>query len=103
MRQAVWGDLKLKRRAKTQTRYVTRDGADDPLNPKNWQTSKKWNLTVQASAYNFISPVSSTMAAPALTAIGADLHTSEFSETEVSLISGALVADLFVGWEFRPN
>ncbi|KAF8479662.1 MFS polyamine transporter [Russula ochroleuca] len=41
------------------------DGPDDPENPRNWNFSKKWGATVIVSAFTFISPVSSTMIAPA--------------------------------------
>lgn len=45
---------------------MTWDGPDDPANPKNWPKSKKWTATILVSCFTFISPVASTMVAPAL-------------------------------------
>jgi multidrug resistance protein len=52
---------------------VTWNGPDDPENPKNWTLGRKWAACVVVSAFTFISPVSSSMVAPALPAIGKDL------------------------------
>ncbi len=52
---------------------VTWDGPDDPENPKNWRLRRKWAACFVVSAFTFISPVSSSMVAPALPAIGRDL------------------------------
>ncbi|KAK2736183.1 hypothetical protein FQN57_000857 [Myotisia sp. PD_48] len=41
-------------------------GHDDPTNPLNWSNSRKWAATLIVSCFTFISPVSSTMVAPAL-------------------------------------
>ncbi|KAI0002444.1 MFS polyamine transporter [Russula compacta] len=41
------------------------DGPDDPENPRNWSFRRKWGATVIVSAFTFISPVSSSMIAPA--------------------------------------
>ncbi|KAJ4175248.1 hypothetical protein NW754_005669 [Fusarium falciforme] len=45
---------------------VTWDGSKDPANPHNWTKHKKWLSTILVSCFTFISPVSSTMLAPAL-------------------------------------
>ncbi|KAF9882785.1 hypothetical protein FE257_005153 [Aspergillus nanangensis] len=45
---------------------VTWSGPDDPANPLNWSRRKKWVSTLLVSCFTFISPVSSTMVAPAL-------------------------------------
>lgn len=49
------------------------DGTDDPQNPKNWPRSKKWRATIIVSLFTFITPVSSSMLAPATTYIAQDL------------------------------
>ncbi|KAK7022182.1 MFS polyamine transporter [Favolaschia claudopus] len=41
------------------------DGPNDPLNPRNWNKKKKWTATLVVSAFTFISPISSSMIAPA--------------------------------------
>ena len=42
---------------------------DDPEYPKNWTRKRKWAATFVVSAFTFISPVSSSMVAPALSSI----------------------------------
>ncbi|TFY54475.1 hypothetical protein EVG20_g9687 [Dentipellis fragilis] len=41
------------------------DGPEDPANPKNWTIREKWIATAFASSFTFISPISSSMVAPA--------------------------------------
>ncbi|KAH6987234.1 major facilitator superfamily domain-containing protein [Ilyonectria destructans] len=58
---------------------VTWDGPSDPMNPHNWTRNKKWVSTVLVSCFTFISPVSSTMLAPALPDLAAEFNiTSDF-------------------------
>ncbi|EMR61286.1 putative mfs multidrug transporter protein [Eutypa lata UCREL1] len=64
---------------------VTWDGPDDAANPKNWPFSARWRLTAIASAFSFISPASTSMTAPALGAIGEDLHMEQEFERFLSL------------------
>ncbi|EXJ95205.1 mitogen-activated protein kinase kinase kinase [Capronia coronata CBS 617.96] len=64
---------------------VTWDGADDPLNPKNWPNKTKWSYTVAVSLFTFISPVSSAMIAPALSHLAQDLHMKSAIEVDLSL------------------
>ncbi|KZV76811.1 MFS polyamine transporter [Peniophora sp. CONT] len=42
------------------------DGPDDPGNPRNWTAFKKWRAMLIVSSFTFISPVSSSMIAPAM-------------------------------------
>ncbi|KAK0388658.1 hypothetical protein NLU13_4901 [Sarocladium strictum] len=74
---------------------VTWDGPDDPANPKNWTIKKKWAAVVTVSLFTLISPVSSTMAAPALPAIGHSLHID--SQLELALTLSIFVAAYAVG------
>jgi multidrug resistance protein len=64
---------------------VTWDGLDDPENPKNWSNKKKWGITLVVSAFTFISPVSSTMVAPALNAIAKEFHITNVLESQLTL------------------
>ncbi|KAI0050074.1 MFS polyamine transporter [Auriscalpium vulgare] len=41
------------------------EGPDDPENPRNWSFKKKWGAALIVSSFTFISPVSSSMVAPA--------------------------------------
>ncbi|KAL3295089.1 MFS multidrug transporter [Colletotrichum asianum] len=53
---------------------VSWDRPHDPENPKNWDRRQKWTMSLIISAFAFLSPLSSSIAAPALGPIGHDLH-----------------------------
>jgi len=84
--------VKTKSRASSRNRdpnLVGWDGSDDPENPKNWVMKRKWAATFVVSSFTFISPVSSSMVAPALGVMSVDLNiTTEFQQ--------ALVLSIFV-------
>ncbi|KAI0077547.1 MFS polyamine transporter [Panus rudis PR-1116 ss-1] len=72
------------------------DGPNDPQNPKNWTYRKKWAATAIVSAFTFISPVSSSMIAPASTQLA-----EEFGITDNVVI--ALTTSVFVlAYAFGP-
>ncbi|KAI0366301.1 MFS polyamine transporter [Pilatotrama ljubarskyi] len=72
------------------------EGPDDPQNPRNWSFKKKWAATAIVSAFTFISPVSSSMMAPASEQIA-----GEFGITNSSVI--ALLTSVFVAaYAFGP-
>lgn len=52
---------------------VTWTGPDDPQNPKNWKYSKKWAAVFTVSLFTLISPISSSLVAPALGKIADEL------------------------------
>ena len=79
---------------------VTWDGPEDPANPKNWSTRAKWGLTVLISTFTFLSPISSSMVAPALGQLGDELGMQSDIEIEMALsifILGYAVGPLFFG------
>ncbi|KAG9310436.1 MFS polyamine transporter [Chiua virens] len=49
------------------------DGPDDLQNPKNWSFRRKWAAIAIVSGFTFISPVSSSMVAPATSQLAAEL------------------------------
>ncbi|KAG6910336.1 hypothetical protein DXG01_011404 [Tephrocybe rancida] len=65
------------------------DGPDDPANPKNWPYRRKWAATIVVSSFTFISPVSSSMVAPATLSVAAD-----FGVTNNTII--AMMTSIFV-------
>ncbi|CAK7220857.1 hypothetical protein SCUCBS95973_004298 [Sporothrix curviconia] len=76
------------------------NGPDDLENPKNWSISKKWAAVFIVSLFTFISPVSSSMVAPALTDIGRDLDITSSVEQILTLsifILAYAVGPLFLG------
>ncbi|KIY65819.1 MFS polyamine transporter [Cylindrobasidium torrendii FP15055 ss-10] len=76
------------------------DGPDDPENPKNWTYSRKWRATVVVSLFTFVSPVASSMLAPAVMSIGADLgiHKEIILSMTISIfVLAYAVGPLFLG------
>ncbi|KAI1794152.1 MFS polyamine transporter [Ganoderma leucocontextum] len=72
------------------TYIVDWDGPDDTESPRNWKFGKKWVVTTMVSAYVFMSPVSSSMMAPASERIAA-----QFGVTDSTII--ALQTSMFLG------
>ncbi|KAK1972477.1 MFS general substrate transporter [Colletotrichum sublineola] len=68
---------------------VAWDGPNDPGNPKQWSMRRKWAAVFCVSCFTLLSPVSSSMVAPALETIGSEFNiTSSFEQ--------ALVLSIFV-------
>ena len=72
---------------------VTWDGPEDPENPKNWSFKRKWAATIVVSSFTFISPVSSSMVAPALSTIAAEFGITNEVESQ-------LVLSIFVSCQY---
>lgn len=53
------------------------DGADDPSNPQNWSQARKWFLTILTSLGGLVTLMSSSVLAPALSAMSDDLNASK--------------------------
>ncbi|KAI1828498.1 major facilitator superfamily domain-containing protein [Xylaria intraflava] len=64
---------------------VTWTGPDDPQIPKNWKFTKKWAAVFIVSLFALISPVSSSIVAPALETIADDLGISQSFEQNLTL------------------
>ncbi|KAF9560805.1 MFS polyamine transporter [Agrocybe pediades] len=80
--------------------WVDWEGPNDPLNPKNWSYKKKWAATIVVSSFTFISPISSSMIAPASMQVAEDFGiTSSFiiALTTSVFILGYCVGPLFLG------
>ncbi|RFU29474.1 hypothetical protein B7463_g6870, partial [Scytalidium lignicola] len=71
------------------------DGPEDPANPKNWTFRHKWAAVLVVSSFTFISPVSSSMVAPALNSIGKELHIT--ADIELSLTLSVFVLAYAIG------
>ena len=74
---------------------VTWSEPNDPENPKDWSNKKKWAATLIVSSFTFISPVSSSMVAPALPAMAQQLNITD--SVEQSLILSIFVLAYAVG------
>ncbi|KAJ8117919.1 hypothetical protein ONZ43_g4099 [Nemania bipapillata] len=64
---------------------VTWTGPDDPQNPKNWTFSKKWAAVFTVSLFTLISPISSSLVAPALEKIAEELDITQDFEKNLTL------------------
>ena len=78
------------------TNQVSWDGPEDPENPKNWSFKRKWAATIVVSSFTFISPVSSSMVAPALSTIAAEFNITNQVESQ-------LVLSVFVSCQFLSS
>ncbi|KAF6828370.1 MFS multidrug transporter [Colletotrichum plurivorum] len=67
-------DYSIAPESKPESNLVTWGGPNDPRNPKNWPSKRKWAAVFCVSFYTLLSPVSSSMVAPALEAIGRELN-----------------------------
>ena len=76
------------------TNQVSWDGPEDPENPKNWSFKRKWAATIVVSSFTFISPVSSSMVAPALSTIAAEFNIT--NEVESQLVLSVFVSRPFL-------
>lgn len=74
---------------------VTWDSDDDPANPRNWSFKRKWAAVLVVSAFTFISPVSSSMVAPALGDMKAELGIS--GDFEAAMILSIFVLAYAIG------
>lgn len=74
---------------------VTWNGPDDPENPKNWTKGQRWAATLVVSSFTFISPVSSSMVAPAISSIASDFNIT--NEVEQQLVLSVFVLAYAIG------
>lgn len=58
------------------------DGQDDPANPQNFSSTKKWSLLALISSVTLISPLASSMFSPAVGYMAA-----EFGESDQTLLA----------------
>ncbi|KAF9887939.1 hypothetical protein FE257_009461 [Aspergillus nanangensis] len=72
-------------RSRQDRTLVAWEGPEDPENPKNWSNKKKWAAVVTVSCFTFISPVTSSMVAPALQAIRSDLKIADEVVSQLTL------------------
>ncbi|KAF8588992.1 MFS polyamine transporter [Ramaria rubella] len=72
------------------------DGPEDVMNPKNWSKKKKWAATAVVSSYTFISPIASSMIAPAAASLAHDLHITN------SAILSMTVSIFILAYAFGP-
>jgi len=79
---------------------VAWESDNDLGNPKNWSMKRKWAATFIVSAFTLVSPISSSMIAPALNSISADFGITNEVEAQLTLsifILAYAIGPLFLG------
>jgi multidrug resistance protein len=74
---------------------VTWDSEDSMENPRNWSLHRRWAVIAIVSSYTFLSPLSSSMIAPALQTISVQFHVT--STVEQSLMLSVFVLSYAIG------
>ena len=85
---------------RTDMKQVDFKGPDDPLNPKAWPSKKKWAATIVTASFTFISPLASSMIAPALQQMAREFNTQDGIETQMMLsifVLAYAVGPMFLG------
>ncbi|ESK90262.1 mfs multidrug [Moniliophthora roreri MCA 2997] len=78
-----------------QVTIVDWDGPDDPANPKNWKNSRKWAATLIVACFTFISPVASSMIAPATDNVAKEFNVT--SKVILNMITSMFILGFAVG------
>jgi hypothetical protein len=72
------------------------DGADDPENPLNWTSFRKWGTVVVVSAITFLTPLASSLFAPGVPEV-----METFNSTD-QMLEGFMVSVYVLGFAFGP-
>ncbi|PSR71794.1 hypothetical protein PHLCEN_2v12295 [Hermanssonia centrifuga] len=71
------------------------DWVHDPRNPRNWSFWRKWEMVSIVSLYTFVTPLASSMMAPALPEIGE--HLGITSETVIAMTLSIFLLTFAIG------
>lgn len=85
-----------KKEEETDPNLVTWDSPDSQENPRNWSKRHRWAVTVLVSSYTFLSPLVSSMIAPAL-----PLISQEFGVTS-SVQQSLMLSTFILAYAFGP-
>jgi hypothetical protein len=72
------------------------DGDDDPQNPMNWSSFRKWGAISVVSAITFLTPLASSIFAPGVPMVMEEFH------SDSDLLSGFVVSVYVLGFAFGP-
>ncbi|KAI0161039.1 major facilitator superfamily domain-containing protein [Hypoxylon sp. FL1284] len=79
-----------------EVRVIDWDGPDDPENPLNWSSGKRWGHVTIVSLLTFLVPLGATMFAPAIQQVMNDFGSSN------DVISSLIVSIYVLGWALGP-
>lgn len=77
------------------TDVVDWDGPDDPQNPKNWSSSKKWANVYALAAITFFSPLISSMFAPGVPQVQEEFHSAD--QTQATFVVSVFLLGYVAG------
>ncbi|KAF2090364.1 MFS general substrate transporter [Saccharata proteae CBS 121410] len=80
----------------TNPNIVDFDGPNDPTNPMNWTSSRKWGMIMVVSVVTLLTPLGSSMFAP-----GVPQLMEEFGSTS-DVLAGLVVSVYVLGFAFGP-
>ncbi|RMZ89348.1 hypothetical protein DV736_g3436, partial [Chaetothyriales sp. CBS 134916] len=75
-------------------------GPNDPANPKAWPSKVKWGATIVTASFTFVSPLASSMIAPALKDISKEFHVTNTIEQQMVLsifVLAYAIGPMFLG------
>ncbi|KAJ4982618.1 major facilitator superfamily transporter [Stagonosporopsis vannaccii] len=72
------------------------DGPDDPQNPMNWRSTRKWGMILLISAITFLTPLASSMFAPGVPEVMQDFNSTN------NMLEGFMVSVYVLGFAFGP-
>ena len=72
------------------------DGPDDPENPMNWPSARRWGMIAVVSGITFLTPLGSSMFAPGVPLVMADFHSTN------ELLAGFVVSVYVLGFACGP-
>lgn len=72
------------------------DGTDDPQNPMNWRSSKKWGMVALISAITFLTPLASSIFAPGVPEVMRDFQSTN------DMLEGFMLSVYVLGFSFGP-
>ncbi|KAF4625947.1 hypothetical protein G7Y89_g12215 [Cudoniella acicularis] len=75
---------------------VTWDKDQDEMNPMNWESGKKWRILAVISLMTFITPLSSSIFAPAVTKVMLEFHSTS------SILSEIVISIYVLGFAIGP-
>jgi hypothetical protein len=75
---------------------VSWDGPDDPTNPMNWSTGRKWGAMAVVSGVTFLTPLGSSIFAPGVQMVMDEFHSKN------TLLEGFIVSVYVLGFAFGP-
>ncbi|TID18816.1 major facilitator superfamily domain-containing protein [Venturia nashicola] len=95
---SLHGDSKLEIESEEQDdpNIVGWDGVDDPENPLNWPSKRKWAAVGMISVVTFLTPLGSSIFAPGVPLVMDEFH------SESQILEGFVVSVYVLGFAFGP-